>query len=151
MKLGDHLPDVELTLDNGDKIALAKLGKPLVLFFYPKAFSPVCTAEACHFRDLAGDFTKLGAVVYGVAPDNPETLKRFETEHKLPYPSASDPDKTLAKAFGAVGPFNTMKRLTVVADATGKVVMLYSNIFNPNAHSQRALEALVPRLVGKPS
>ena|ERR1019366_3801038 len=142
MKVGDAVPDVELTLDSGEKVALARLGKPLVLFFYPKAFSPVCTAEACHFRDSSGEFTKTGALVYGVAPDDAETLKRFETQHKLPYPSVSDPDKALADAFGAVGPFNTMKRLTVVADAAGKVVMLYSNIFNPRAHSAKALEAL---------
>ena len=142
MRIGDTLPDVELTLDTGEKVAVARLGKPLVLFFYPKAFSPVCTAEACHFRDLSPDFSKTGAVVYGVAPDDAETLQRFETQHKLPYPSASDPDKTVAKAFGAVGPLNMTKRLTVVADSAGKVVMLYSNILNPNAHSAKALEAL---------
>ena len=149
MKVGDAVPDVDLTLDTGGKVCLAKLGKPLVLFFYPKAFSPVCTAEACHFRDLAADFTTLGAAVYGVAPDDAETLKRFETQHKLPFPSASDPDKRLAKAFGAIGPLNTMKRLTVVADAAGKVVLLYSNIFNPNAHSEKALAAVASLGHGK--
>jgi peroxiredoxin Q/BCP len=142
MKVGDSVPDVVLTLDTGEAVGLGSLGKPLVLFFYPKAFSPVCTAEACHFRDLSGDIAKMGAAVYGVAPDDAETLRRFKTEHKLPYPSASDPDKTVAKAFGAVGPLNMMKRLTVVADAAGKVVLIYSNIFNPNGHSARALEAL---------
>lgn len=142
MKVGDRLPDVELTLDSGEKVALARLGKPLVLFFYPKAFSPVCTAEACHFRDLSVEFTKTGALVYGVAPDDAQTLQRFKTQHKLPYPSASDPEREVARAFGAVGPLNLTKRLTVVADAAGKVVMLYSNIFNPNAHSKKALEAL---------
>lgn len=142
MKVGDQVPDVRATLESGESVALAKLGKPLVLFFYPKAFSPVCTAEACHFRDLAAEFAKTGALVYGVAPDDNETLKRFETEHKVPYTSISDPDKKLAGAFDAVGAFHTMKRLTLVADASGKVVMLYSNILNPNAHASKALEAL---------
>ncbi|MHB8637693.1 MAG: peroxiredoxin [Fimbriimonadaceae bacterium] len=142
MKVGEKVPDVTLTLGSGESVSLARLGKPLVLFFYPKAFSPVCTAEACHFRDRAEDFAGTGAAVYGVAPDSPETLARFEAQHKLPYPSASDGDRTLAKAFGAVGPFNTMKRLTVVADASGTVVMMYSNMFNPAAHSAKALEAL---------
>lgn len=142
MKVGDTLPDVEIDLDTGERLALAKLGKPLVLFFYPKAFSPVCTAEACHFRDLSGDLTGAGAIVLGVAPDDAATLNRFKEQHKLPYPSISDPDKSLARRFDAVGALNMMKRLTVVADADGKVVFLYSNVLNPNAHSVKALEAL---------
>jgi len=142
MKVGDRLPDVELILESGESVRLARLGKPLVLFFYPKAFSPVCTAEACHFRDLSPDFSRFDAAIYGVAPDDAETLKRFAEKHKLPYPSAPDPDRKIAREFGAVGPLNTMKRLTVVADAEGTVVLLYSNILNPNAHSTKALEAL---------
>lgn len=145
MKIGDPLPDVEIALDNGETVALARLGKPLVLFFYPKAFSPVCTAEACHFRDRSPDLAALGAAVYGVAPDNAETLQRFERQHNLPYPCASDPDRRIAKAFDAVGPLNTIKRLTVVADAAGKVVLTYSNVLNPGAHAAKALEALKGR------
>ncbi len=147
MKVGNRLPDITASLPSAETVAFAKLGKPLVLFFYPKAFSPVCTAEACHFRDLEAEFAKSGAAVYGVAPDSPETLERFEKEHKMPFPSFSDPSKELARAFGASGPLG-MKRLTLVADASGKVVQVYSNILNANAHASKALEALAALVSG---
>ena len=90
------------------------------------------TAEAFHLPDFG----------CGVALDNAATLTRFQADHKLPYVSISDPDKKLASHFGAVGPFNSMKRLTVVADAAGKVVLAYMNLLNPSARSAQVLDFL---------
>ncbi len=75
----------------------------LVIFFYPKAFTPGCTTESCDFRDRHEFFTSRGYTILGISPDQPEKLARFKEEHNLPYDLISDPDHTIATAFGAYG------------------------------------------------
>ena len=142
MRVGDELPDLEARLSNGEKVWLARMMRPVVILFYPKAMSVFCTMEACHVRDLSAEFRTYNAFVIGVTGDGPTKVREFEESHALSFPSVSDSDRTVAKAFGACGPFGILKRLTVVADANGQVVLYYLNALNPKAHAERALGAL---------
>ena len=145
MDEGDRVPDVELTLEDGTTTRLsAFLGDgPLVVFFYPKAFTGGCTAQSCHFRDLAAEFGELDARRLGVSRDDVETQQRFREEHGFDYPLVADPDGTVADAFGAkrLGPLPS-KRRTYVLDADGTVLRVIASELNMEVHADEALEAL---------
>ncbi len=72
----------------------------MVLYFYPMALTRGCTAESCHFRDLAAEFAALGAQRVGISADKVEKQKRFSDKHQFDFPLLSDPDKSVAKAYG---------------------------------------------------
>ena len=103
MRPGDEVPDFELVADNGQSVRLhEELGQgPVVLFFYPKAMTPGCTAESCHFRDLGAEFGALGARRLGISADSVERQQQFTAKHNFDFPLLSDPDRRVAKAFGA--------------------------------------------------
>jgi len=75
----------------------------LVLYFYPKAFTPGCTTESCDFAERYTAFTAPGYSILGVSPDTPQELQRFKEEYRLPFDLLSDPDHTVATAYGAYG------------------------------------------------
>lgn len=79
-------------------------GKHLIVFFYPAAMTPGCTAEACDFRDRYGDLQAAGFELVGVSPDKPERNAKFREKEGLPFPLLSDEDHKVAEAFGAWGP-----------------------------------------------
>jgi thioredoxin-dependent peroxiredoxin len=116
---GQPLPDLEVTLHTGERTSLSHLAAdgPLVVFFYPKAFTGGCTAQACHFRDLASEFAEVGASRLGVSRDDVETQARFADEHGFDYPLLADPDGEVARAFGAKrpGPLWSKRQTYVVA------------------------------------
>ncbi|MBN1947820.1 MAG: thioredoxin-dependent thiol peroxidase [Bradymonadales bacterium] len=102
LKAGDPIPPFAATLDDGREIASDDLtGKRTVLYFYPKNDTPGCTTEACDFRDHFARLTHtLGLQILGVSPDSVASHTRFKTKHQLPFPLLSDPDHSLATAFG---------------------------------------------------
>ncbi len=118
MNPGDIVPDFKATLDDGSVKSLSELVEsgPAVFFFYPKAFTGGCTAEACHFRDLAGEFAEVGAQRFGVSRDDVETQARFRQEHGFDYPLIADTSGEIAKVFGAKrpGPMWSKRRTYVV-------------------------------------
>ena len=75
----------------------------LVLYFYPKAFTPGCTTESCDFAERYQTFTDQGYTIIGVSPDSPEKLAEFKAEYDLPFDLISDPDHIIATAYGAWG------------------------------------------------
>jgi peroxiredoxin len=96
---GDTVDDFELPDETGASRTLSGLleGGPIVLFFYPAAMTKGCTAEACHFRDIAKDFAEVGAHPVGISADKVEKQKQFADKHTLGYPLLSDTDRTVAK------------------------------------------------------
>jgi thioredoxin-dependent peroxiredoxin len=116
---GQPLPDLEVSLHTGERTRLSHLAAdgPLVVFFYPKAFTGGCTAQACHFRDLGAEFAEAGASRVGVSRDDVETQARFAAEHRFDYPLLADPDGEVASAFGAKrpGPLWSKRQTYVVA------------------------------------
>ena len=144
-KAGERVPDLTVTVHDGTETTLSALaaGGPLVVFFYPKAFTAGCTAQACHFRDLGAEFSELGASRVGVSRDDADTQARFVTEHEFDYPLIADRDGAVSKAFGAkrVGPVPS-RRQTYVLDADLTVLAVISDELRMDRHADDALEVL---------
>jgi peroxiredoxin Q/BCP len=107
LQRGDQAPDFSLPDHNAAIVTLDSLlaDGPLVLFFYPADFTPVCTREVCLFRDEYSELAAAGVGVAGVSPNTSESHARFRTAHRLTYPLLADPDKSVIRAFGLEGPF----------------------------------------------
>src|SRR5580704_5904729 len=125
MDTGDTAPDFELTDETGVSRRLSDFlaNGSVVLYFYPMALTPGCTAESCHFRDLGAEFSALGAQRVGISADKVDKQKRFSEKNQFDFPLLSDPDKAVARAFGVrrgPGPIPN-KRTTFVIGADGLV------------------------------
>lgn len=101
LREGDRAPSFELLDQAGSAVSSASLaGQPYVLYFYPKDDTPGCTTEACGFRDAIGDFESAGVRVLGVSPDSVASHQKFVGKYGLPFTLLSDPERTLATAYG---------------------------------------------------
>jgi peroxiredoxin Q/BCP len=98
---GSTMPEFSLKDQDGNWFHSGEhLGKkPLVIFFYPKDFTPGCTAEACLFRDHYEEFTDAGALVIGISSDSQVSHQSFARKHRLPYVLLSDPKKEVRRKF----------------------------------------------------
>lgn len=149
--VGDPAPDVTFRTQDGATVRLADFrGKrPVVVFFYPKDGTPICTQEACAFRDAYGRFTDSGAEVIGVSADSDATHRSFAAKHKLPYLLASDSGGDLRRAFGVPRTLGIFPgRVTYVIDAAGVVRLVFSAQMTSIDHVTKALEALADREPG---
>jgi peroxiredoxin Q/BCP len=102
LKVGDAAPDAQSVDQNGNPVSLSKLygtGWTLV-YFYPKADTPGCTAEACSLRDAFEELTKKGVKVIGVSADTPKEQKAFQEKYHLPFTLIADSGKNVIRAFG---------------------------------------------------
>ncbi|HEY7225831.1 MAG TPA: peroxiredoxin [Micromonosporaceae bacterium] len=149
MDVGDLAPDFELLDETGMPRTLSALleNGPVVLFFYPAAMSTGCTAEACHFRDVAADFHAVGAQPVGISHDAVEKQARFAAKHTLGYPLLSDPDGGVRERFGVkrdIG-FAPTRRMTFVIDTDRRVLAVVHSELRMNTHADKALEALRAR------
>ncbi len=106
MNTGDLAPDFTALDQSGSEVRLSELvaDGPVVLFFYPKAFTPGCTKETCHFRDLAGAFAEVGAQRVGISADDTSIQAKFDAVYELDIPLLSDPDREIAKRYGVKRP-----------------------------------------------
>lgn len=145
MIIGDRVPNFTATDQSGVEVDLDQLrgDGAAVVFFYPKAFTPGCTAESCHFRDLASEFAEVGATRIGISADPVDKLARFDDENSLGFPLLSDGDRTVAKIFGVKRPgpiFN--KRHTFVIGRDGTLLASIASEFKMEQHADEALSAL---------
>src|SRR5579885_3396266 len=100
LKEGDPAPDIHLQNEAGEPFRLSDLkGRRVVLYFYPKADTPGCTAEACEFRDDLKAFAKKGVAIVGVSPDKPAAQAKFKQKYDLPFTLLADEQKSAAQAF----------------------------------------------------
>lgn len=139
---GDRAPDFTLPSHTGAQVSLADYrgDKAVVLFFYPKDGTPVCTKEACSFRDAYEDFVQAGAVVIGVSSDPLESHQAFASGHRLPFVLLSDVDGSLRKAFGVPKTLGLLPgRVTFVIDKEGLVRHVFSSQFAADRHVAEAL------------
>ena len=146
--VGDVVQDFELPDETGTPRRLSELlaAGPVVLFFYPAAMTRGCTAESCHFRDLAAEFTALGATRVGISRDPVAKQAEFSKLHGFDYPLLSDVDGVVAQQFGVkrrvpLGPLS-MKRMTFVIGVDRRVVEVIHSEVSMNEHADRALRAL---------
>ncbi|KYH44671.1 hypothetical protein AZH51_00095 [Branchiibius sp. NY16-3462-2] len=101
---GDRAPSLSLKGTDGPVDLAALSGRRVVIYFFPKAFSPVCTDQVCSYRDELPAIAAADALVYGVSPDPVDELSRFADQFDLGHALLSDPDATVAKRWGAWGP-----------------------------------------------
>ncbi|MGW5053775.1 peroxiredoxin [Actinokineospora sp. NPDC004072] len=149
MRTGDRVADFTLADEKGAQRSLAEFlaTGPVVLFFYPAAMTGGCTAESCHFRDLAADFAELGAHRVGISPDPVAKQAEFAARHAFDYPLLSDPDGVVARQFGVrrrFGPLLT-KRRTFVIDTDRTLLGEVKSELRFNVHADQALEILRAR------
>ncbi len=149
MEPGDTAPDFELRNQDGEPVRLSELrGRPVVVYFYPKADTPGCTVQACGVRDRTSDYEAAGAVVLGVSPDPPEKLRRFADKHGLAFTLLSDEDHSVAERYG-VWVEKSMygkkywgnARATFIIDEDGVVRHVIPKA-SPKTHDDEVLKAL---------
>ncbi len=149
MKVGEPAPDFDLPGSDGRRHRLSDYrGRPLVVFFYPKAMTPGCTRETRAFAERYPEFQALGAAVVGISADPPEVQRRFAEKLGVPFPLLSDPEAGVIRAYQAWGVKNlygkkregTLRR-TYVLDPEGRVAAAILRA-RPEAHPEKALAAL---------
>jgi peroxiredoxin Q/BCP len=144
--VGDKIEDFELPDETGTPRSLTSLlaDGPIVLFFYPAALTAGCTAEACHFRDLAAEFEAVGARPVGISGDSVERQQEFSGKHTLGMPLLSDADGAIRERFGVNRGFSLAptKRVTFVIAQDRTVLEVVRSELRMNTHADRALAAL---------
>lgn len=136
IEVGKKAPAFSLPNQDGDRRMLKDFaGQRLIVYFYPKAFTPGCTGQSCDFRDSDAPLRAAGFAVLGVSPDPVEKLAKFKDEYDLPFDLLSDADHKIAAKYGAWGikknygkEYEGLIRTTVVIDGKGKLERLYPNI-----------------------
>ena len=154
MNVGDKVENFTLQNQDGKEVSLTDFkGKPVVLFFYPRADTPGCTIESCGFRDAFEKFQKQGIVVLGISRDTVKDQKKFKDKYDLPYDLIADPDMELINRFDLVKPKNMygklvkgVKRTTYLiapADAQGKQRLIHTfEEVTPAGHAEEVLALL---------
>jgi peroxiredoxin Q/BCP len=146
---GDKAPDFTLPDQDGNEVSLSGLqGKPVVVYFYPKADTPGCTTQACGVRDHRADYDSAGAVVLGVSPDPVKKVAKFNDKFGLGFPLLADEDHAVAEAYGVWvqksmygRTYMGMERTTFVIDPEGVVTDVFRRV-KPAEHDELVLGAL---------
>ncbi len=129
LKAGDKAPDFQAEDQDGNIIKLSDYeGKKLVLFFYPKASTPGCTAQACNLRDNWQTFQGKGYEILGVSADSGKRQQKFKEKYELPFPLLADENKEVIHAYGVWGPkkfmgkeYDGINRTTFIIDEEGYI------------------------------
>ena len=133
LKKGDKAPEFELVDDQENTVTLSGLLKdgPVILYFYPADFTPICTAEACSIRDMHEDILDVDVRVVGVSPQNVASHAKFKDQFNLPFPLLFDANKKAIKAYGVDGMFGMgVRRATYLIDESGMIEnMVVSDLF----------------------
>ena len=145
LQVGDAAPQFTVTASDGRSVSLAEFrGKQaVVVFFYPRDNTSVCTKEACAFRDAYEDFTQAGAVVIGVSSDSDASHQAFAESHRLPYILVADVDGALRRLFGVPNTLLILPgRVTYVIDRDGIVRHVFNAMFQGKQHVEEALKTV---------
>jgi peroxiredoxin Q/BCP len=146
LRVGDPAPDFELPSSTREMVRLSDYrGKSdVVVFFYPKANSPVCSVEACSFRDSYEAFREAGAEVIGISSDPADSHRRFADRFRLPFVLLSDADGAVRGRFGVPRTLGLLPgRVTYLIDRDGIIRHIFSSQFQPQRHVADALGVLV--------
>ncbi len=146
---GDKAPDFQVKDQDGKMVALKDfLGHKVILYFYPKADTPGCTAESCNLRDNYDDLLERGYKIIGVSPDTVEKQKKFAEKYNLPFPLLADTELEVIKAYGAWGTksmygksYEGLLRTTYVIDEKGKIEKVITSVKTKD-HAAQILQAM---------
>ncbi len=140
--VGEVAPDFSgVTADGSPFVLSSQRGRPVVLYFYPKASSPGCTSEARGFIEHYDDFARAGVAVVGVSVDTVDAQRRFQEKCGIPFPLVADHDRSIARAYRVLGMLGMAKRVTLFLDSEGCVREIHEGLL-PGPHVRRALERL---------
>ena len=145
----EKAPLFELSDQHNNIIKLSDYkGQKLLVYFYPKADTPGCTKQACSVRDALPDLTEVGVAAVGISPDKPEKQKKFDEKYNLGFPLLSDPDHTVANAWGVWGEksmygkkYEGIIRSMFLVDEKGVIIRTWYKI-SPNDTIPEAMKAL---------
>jgi thioredoxin-dependent peroxiredoxin len=146
---GDTAPDFTLPDQDGNPVTLSDLrGKTVVVYFYPRADTPGCTAQACGVRDHRADYERAGVRVLGISPDSVDAIAKFDAKHGLGFTLLADADHSVAEAYGTwVEKRNYgktywgVKRATFLVGPHGKIAHVIPKA-SPKTHDDDVLAAL---------
>jgi peroxiredoxin Q/BCP len=149
MQEHDLVANFTLQNEQGATVNLTDFaGKPVVLFFYPKADTPGCTIEACGFRDIFATIQKTGAVVLGISRDTPQSQRKFKDKYKLPYTLLADVDEVVCKQFDVLKEKNMYGKKVIGIDRTTfligpdqKLLKIFPKV-KPDGHAEEVLAAI---------
>jgi peroxiredoxin Q/BCP len=144
LKAGDKVPDFKATDQDGNPVSLSDYkGKKLIVFFYPKANTPGCTAEACNLRDHYAALQQAGYSLLGVSADSAKKQASFRDKYQFPFPLLADEDRAVIEAFGVWGPkkfmgreFDGIHRQTFIIDGSGTVERVIDKVRTKDHASQ---------------
>jgi thioredoxin-dependent peroxiredoxin len=139
---GDPMPESTLVGPDGPTQLRDKLGKPLVVYFYPKDETYGCTKEACRFRDQYEDFVAAGAEVIGISRDDAASHAKFRDHHRLPFTLLSDPGGKVATSWGVKTTLGIPGRATFVFDKAGVVRHRFDSALRFGKHVDEALATI---------
>jgi peroxiredoxin Q/BCP len=143
LRPGDTMPETTLIGPDGPTKLRERIGKPLVVYFYPKDETYGCTKEACGFRDQYEDFVGAGADVIGVSRDDAASHKKFRERHSLPFTLLSDPGGSVAASWGVRPTLGFIPgRVTFVFDKAGVLRHRFDSAIQFGRHIDEALEAI---------
>ena len=148
-QVGDVVEDFTLPDQDTLPVTLSNLlGKPVVLFFFPKADTPGCTVEACGFRDQFAELEAAGAVVLGISRDTVKAQKKFKDKFDLPYTLLADKDQEIITRFDLLKqktmygkPVTGVERTTYVIGSDGRLLHVFSSV-KPQGHAEEVLALL---------
>jgi len=149
IQLGDEAPAFELPDQDGRAVKLSDFrGQPVAVYFYPKADTPGCTAQACGVRDHRADYQRVGSVVLGISPDPVAKVKAFHEKYDLDFPLLADEGHAVADSYGVWAEKSMYgktyfgnERTTFVIDTEGRVAHVLRKV-KPAEHDELVLEAL---------
>lgn len=147
LQAGDSVPEFTAIDDQGNTHTLSDFkGQKLIVFFYPKASTPGCTAEACDLRDHFQELKDKGYALLGVSADSQKKQRNFSEKYTFPFPLLADEDKKVINAFGVWGPkkfmgreYEGIHRMTFLIDENGKVDRVIDKV-KTKAHAAQILE-----------
>lgn len=151
LRVGDKAPDFDVVARQGGRerrLSLREIisDKYLVLYFYPRDFTLVCTREACGFQDAYKELASTDTEVVGVSIDDPDTHDRFAREHHLEFALISDPNRELARRYGATSlvrdVLGVSARITYVIGRTGRIEAIFDSAVSASAHVDGARQAV---------
>jgi thioredoxin-dependent peroxiredoxin len=149
LNVGDKAPDFSVINQDGETVNLSDFkGSKLIIYFYPKADTPGCTAESCNLRDNFSDLLNRGFKIVGVSPDNQAKQKKFTEKYNLPFPLLADVDHQIIKPYGAWGlkkmygkEYEGLLRTTYVVNEEGLIEKAITKVKTKD-HAAQILEAM---------
>jgi peroxiredoxin Q/BCP len=149
LEAGASAPDFNLPDQAGKEVSLADLkGETVVLYFYPRADTPGCTAQACSVRDRSSDYKAAGARVLGVSPDKVEAVDKFARKFNLDFTLLADADHAVAEKYGTWveksmygKKYMGVQRATFIIGPDGKIAKVFPKV-SPKTHDDVVLKAL---------